>query len=110
MPERLTRDEAPSLLDPHATTPAPPAAAPTAPARSRRQPFDDEMIEHLFSYHPPTPEQTAKYEAIRAGAKAFARILRDNTIPGADQSAMMRLLRQTVTTANASIALDGRAA
>ncbi len=67
-----------------------------------------DRLEHLFSYHAPTPEQIPKYEAIRAGAKAFAKILMDNTIPGPDQSAALRLLREAVMTANASVALNGR--
>lgn len=67
-----------------------------------------DRLEHLFSYHAPTPDQIPKYEAIRAGAKAFAKILMANTVGGPDQSAALRLLREAVMTANASVALNGR--
>ena len=65
-------------------------------------------IEHVFSYHSPSPEQLPKYEAIRNAAKEFAKIIQSNTPPCADQAAAMRLLREAVMTANASIALGGR--
>jgi len=65
-------------------------------------------LEHLFSYHSPKDNQPLLYEAIRAGAKEFARVLLENTPSGADQAAAIRLLREAVMTANASIALGGR--
>lgn len=66
----------------------------------------DQEIENIFTYHPATPEQQAKYKAIRSGAMAFARILLDNTPACADQTAALRKLRESVMTANASIALS----
>lgn len=69
------------------------------------KPFD---IEHLFTYHSPTPDQIPKYTAIRAAAKAFADVLVAHTPACADQSAAMRHLRECVMTANAAIALGGR--
>jgi hypothetical protein len=63
-------------------------------------------IDVLFSYHPPTPDQIPRYEAIRAKAKEMARVILDNTRPSADQTASIRKLRETVMTANASIALE----
>lgn len=69
------------------------------------QTFD---VEHVFKYHPPTPEQVVKYEAIREAAKALASTILANTPPSADQSAALRLLRESVMSANASIALGGR--
>ena len=65
-------------------------------------------LENMFKYHPPEPDQIAKYEAIRAGAKAFAAIILENTPKSADQTASIRKLREAVMTANASIALNGR--
>ena len=70
--------------------------------------FDADKIEDLFSYHAPEPDQIPKYEAIRAGAKAFAAILVKNTPQSADQTAAVRKLRECVMTANASIALKGQ--
>jgi hypothetical protein len=70
-------------------------------------PITKANIENYFTYHPPTKEQIPKYEAIRAAAKTFAEVLVENTPPSADQSAAVRLLRECVMTANASIACGG---
>lgn len=64
-------------------------------------------LDHIFTYHPPTPEQLPKYEEIRAAARTFAQVVIDNTPPGADQSAAIRYIREAVMTANAAIALEG---
>lgn len=69
-----------------------------------RKPLD---IDDIFSYHSPEPDQIPKYEVIRKAAKEFAHILIENTPECADQSAAIRLLREAVMTANASIALKG---
>jgi hypothetical protein len=68
----------------------------------------NEFIEHLFSYHAPTGDQPARYEAIRSAAKSFAAVMLTNTDSSADQTAAIRKLRECVMTANASIALEGR--
>jgi len=65
-------------------------------------------LDHIFKYHSPTDEQLPKYEAIRAAAKVFAAVVIENTPRSADQTAAIRLLREAVMTANASIALGGR--
>jgi hypothetical protein len=65
-------------------------------------------IENIFTYHKPTAEQLPKYEAIRAKAKELANVIVANTPACADQTAAIRLLREAVMTANASIALDGK--
>ncbi len=65
-------------------------------------------IENIFTYHSPTAEQLPKYEAIRAKAKELGHVIVANTPPSADQTAAIRLLREAVMTANASIALDGK--
>lgn len=67
-----------------------------------------EEIENVFSYHAPTGDQPARYEAIRAAAKSFALVLVANTPKSADQTAAIRKLRESVMTANASIALEVR--
>ena len=65
-------------------------------------------IDHVFSYHPPTPEQIPKYEALRQAAKDFASVI-DRQVPEcADKSAALRKVREAVMTANAAIALDGK--
>jgi hypothetical protein len=68
--------------------------------------FDAETIERLFSFHAPKPGQPERYMAIRNAAKNLAIVISLHTPPGADQSAAIRLLRQAVQTANASIALE----
>jgi hypothetical protein len=64
-------------------------------------------LDHWFQYHPPREGQRERYELIRAQAKTFARVVLDTTSPGADQSAAIRKIRETVFTANAAIALEG---
>lgn len=65
-------------------------------------------LDHLFSYHAPTPTKLVQYQAIRDAAKVFAQVIVDHTPVCPDQSAAMRHLREAVMTANAAIALDGR--
>jgi hypothetical protein len=65
-------------------------------------------LEHVFAYHPPTPDQIPKYNRLRAAAKEFAALVVDLTPPGPDQAAAVRKVREAVMTANAAIALRGR--
>lgn len=65
-------------------------------------------LDNIFTYHPASPEQAAKYETIRAAGKAFAQVVIDNTPPSPDQSTAIRQIREAVYTANAAIALNGR--
>lgn len=69
-------------------------------------PFTPEEIDDIFTYHAPKGDQPQRYQSIREGARVFAQILVLNTKPSADQSAAVRLLRESVMTANASIALE----
>ena len=66
-------------------------------------------IEDLFTYHSPDPIQRQQLEAVRMAAKHFAEVLVKNTPISADQETAIRKLRECVMTANASIALRGRA-
>jgi len=65
-------------------------------------------LDHIFTYHAPTPDQIPKYEALRDAARTFAEEIVNFTPPGADQSAAIRHVREAVFFANASVALDGR--
>lgn len=67
-----------------------------------------DAIDDIFSYHAPAQDQIPKYDAIRKGARVFAQIILDNTPSSPDQTAAIRKLRESVMTANASIALDGK--
>jgi len=72
--------------------------------KEAKMPFD---IDDVFSYHATEADQIPKYKVIRAKAKEFAQVLIDNCPSCADRSAALRLLRESVMTANASIALKG---
>jgi len=65
-------------------------------------------IANWFTYHSPTPDQLPRYQKIRDKAKELAEVIVDNTPSSADQSASIRLLREAVMTANASIACGGQ--
>jgi hypothetical protein len=67
----------------------------------------EEKINEMFTYHAPDPNQKVRYQNIREKAKEFARVIYENTPACADQSAAIRLVREAVMTANASIALRG---
>jgi hypothetical protein len=71
-------------------------------------PFDEELLKHIFTYHPTEPGDISKYEQIRDAALSFARVVVANTPISADQSAAVRYIRNAVMTANAAVALKGR--
>jgi hypothetical protein len=64
--------------------------------------------EYVFSHHHATPEKLKQYEAVHAGAKAFARVIIDAVPEGADQRAVLQLLREASMLACSAISLDGR--
>jgi len=68
---------------------------------------DNEVIERLFTYQPPSFETNRQYETIREAAKYFAKVIVANVPLGADRVAAIRKVREAVMTANAGIALDG---
>lgn len=70
-------------------------------------PVTRDNVHAVFTYHPPSPEQTKQYVAIREAAGRMAFAILDNTPVCADQQAAIRLLREAVMTANAAVALQG---
>jgi len=64
----------------------------------------DSDIENWFTYHSPVSDQPARYEMIRNKAKELAKVIINNTPASPDQTASIRLLRESVMTANAAIA------
>jgi hypothetical protein len=66
-----------------------------------------EKLTEIFTYHSPTGNQPEQYNKIRSKAHELAQVIVDNTPACADQTAAIRLLRESVMTANASIALNG---
>lgn len=68
----------------------------------------EEQITNWFTHHPPTGDQVGKYENIRRAGFLFAKIILEDTPPGADQTAAIRHVRDAVMTANAAIACEGK--
>jgi hypothetical protein len=66
-----------------------------------------ELIDEIFTYHPPDDEQRIAYENIRSSAKEMAHTLMNYCPPSEDRNAALRQLRDCVMTANASVALKG---
>ena len=64
-------------------------------------------LDNVFSYHAPAGTQPDQYAKIREGAKAFARIILENTPQSADQSDAIRSVRNAMMTANAAVATGG---
>jgi hypothetical protein len=69
--------------------------------------MDRAQIEDAFTYHAPNDVQVEAMKQIRAKAKELAYLIIDSCPACADRSAALRKLRETVTTANASIILNG---
>lgn len=66
--------------------------------------FSPEQINHIFTYHSPTPDQIPKYSDIRAIAKDLAHVILVNTPTCPSQTTAIQLLRQAVMVANQAIA------
>lgn len=67
-------------------------------------------LDNWYAYHPPTPEQVEKYQAIRAKAKELAELFHASAPPSADTTAAHRKLRDTVMAMNLAIACNENAA
>lgn len=67
-----------------------------------------DQIEHWFTYQTPTPGQIADMALLREMAKGLANQIVRVCPPSADRSAAIRLLRESLMTANASIVLGGK--
>lgn len=72
-----------------------------------REKTPEEIIDDLFTYHAPDELQQQNYTTIRDAAKHLALVIWKNCPYGADRTAAIRKLRETVMTANAAIALRG---
>jgi hypothetical protein len=68
-----------------------------------RDPFDE-----LFRYHPPTPQDLPKFQAVNQAAKNFAEVLRANCPRCEDFVNAMERIREARMWANSAIALQGR--
>ena len=65
---------------------------------------DANRVENNFIYHPPTGNQSLRYETIRESAKNLARLLMAITPKSREQSLALTKLEEAVFWANASIA------
>jgi hypothetical protein len=66
-----------------------------------------QMIVGLMSYHPPTPEKVKRYADLRAVYIETAAAIDMLCPAGADRTAAIRQLQDSLMTANRSIANDG---
>lgn len=62
------------------------------------------VLKNFFTYHSPVGDQPARYVALRDKALELAVMITRYCPPSADTTAAIRLLREAVMTANASIA------
>lgn len=68
----------------------------------------EDQLKHIFSYHPPTPDQREIYEKINAAFLECARVVNAVTPEGPGKTAAIRKLSDARMAANASVALEGR--
>ena len=61
-------------------------------------------LNNWFTYHAPTSEQVEHYNAIRDAAKIYAETVNKHAPDGADKTAAMRTIRNSVMQANLAIA------
>lgn len=61
-------------------------------------------LDTMFTYHSPKGDQQARYMSIRVCGKMLAEMIVDCCPPSADTTAAIRLLRESIMTANQSIA------
>lgn len=66
----------------------------------------DDRLEKWFTYHPPTGDQAARYETLRAKAHEFAMLIVELTPSSLEQDAALESLRLAVMMANAAIACN----
>jgi len=82
----------------------------TTPPRPTTGPTDriiitmEEELKIRFTYHPPSPEQTERYQKLRDAAYAFALLIYRNTPQCREQSTALTKLEEAVFSANAAIA------
>lgn len=63
-------------------------------------------LETIFEYHAPKNDQKERYEKIRAAAKEFAFLIKENCPDSRERSVAFTNLQQTVMWANAAIAIN----
>lgn len=66
------------------------------------------LIDTLFDWHAPTPNQTLAINCVRNAAKLLAVVIETSCPASADRTDAMRKLGECVMTANRSIVLGGQ--
>lgn len=70
-------------------------------------PDSENELANLFSYHPPlSPDQTARYERVRAAGWAFARELYVLCPPSSERTLARRAIEEAVMRGNQAIAVN----
>ena len=77
-------------------------------APSRGPGIHNDDIPDIFSYHPPSADQTVAYEDVRRAARTLAFVIVASVPNCPDRTEAIRKLREVVMTANAAIALEGK--
>jgi hypothetical protein len=67
---------------------------------------EDAIINELFSYHPPTQEQTERFKSIRDKAWSLALTIVTYCPDSPERDTAITRLRETVMWANSAIALN----
>lgn len=69
--------------------------------------ISEAILDDIFLYHAPTPEQVAHMEVIRKAARVFAGVMVAHSPSCPDQTAALRKLREAVMTINQGIIFHG---
>lgn len=69
--------------------------------------MDNEKINEIFTYHPPTPEERGKYEEVNEGFIILAKLVNKLMPNGAGATVAIRKLADARMAVNAAIALKG---
>lgn len=78
-------------------------------AKQKLNPEIPESLREIFIYHTPEADQVEAFSKVTEASIVFAQAIIDNCPPSADRSDAIRKVREARMTANASIALRGRA-
>lgn len=69
------------------------------------QPCD--ALDHVFSAHLPTPDQSEKLIRIREAGKEFARLIEREVVASPDRTVAIRCVREAVMWANMAVTNNG---
>jgi len=67
---------------------------------------EEKELENLFTYHAPKGDQAKRYEALRAGGLAIARIIVTHCPDSRERSLAVTKMREAIMWANAAIACN----